>query len=79
MFALFLASFMFLWTADNHEYLSRVTGADWEYVGVQNRTHGHQPDGSFALTMKSDGRRFILFKQKARLTERANSNRQPVQ
>ncbi len=64
MFVLFLAPFLLLWSADNHEFLDRVTGADWEYVGVRERAPGPQPDGSYALTMESDGKTFILFKQK---------------
>ncbi len=64
MFVLFLAPFVLLWTADNHEFLDRVTGAEWEYVGVQERAPGPQPDGSYALTMESEGKTFILFKQK---------------
>ena len=69
MFALFLAPFIFFWTADNHEYLQRVTGADWQYVGVRERAHGHQSDGSYALTLEVDGKSFILFKQKPLETE----------
>ncbi len=69
MFVLFLAPGVLLWTADNHEFLDRVTGAEWEYVGVQERVHGPQPDGSFALTMETDGKSFILFKQKPVETE----------
>lgn len=64
MFVLFLAPFVLLWTADNHEFLDRVTGAEWEYVGVRERAPGLQPDDSYALTMESDGKTFILFKQK---------------
>ncbi len=64
MFALFLVPLVLLWSADNHEFLDRVTSADWDYVGVRERAPGPQPDGSYALTMESDGKTFILFQQK---------------
>lgn len=63
MFAFILFPLALIWAADDHEFLERVTDADWEYVGYTERTPGLQPDGSYALTLESDGRTFILFKQ----------------
>ena len=37
MVAFILAPFVFLWTADNNEFLEKVTDADWEYIGYQER------------------------------------------
>ncbi len=66
MFAFILAPFVFLWTVDNSEFLEKVTDADWQYVGYQERTPGPQPDGSYAVTLEVDGKPFILFKQDPR-------------
>ena len=64
MFAFIFAPLVFLWTADNHEFLGHVTDAEWEYVGIHERAPGPQADGSYALTMQSGGKPFIIFKQK---------------
>jgi len=64
MFAFILIPLALLWTADDHPFLERVTKADWEYVGYTERKPGLQPSGSYALTLESDGKTFILFKQK---------------
>ncbi len=64
MFALIFVPFMLLWTADNHEFFEMMTEAEWEYVAYQERVPGPQPDGSYAVTLESDGKTFILFKQR---------------
>ncbi len=64
MFALIFVPFMLLWTADNHEFLEMMTEAEWEYVAYQERAPGPQPGGSYAVTLESDGKTFILFKQR---------------
>ncbi|MDD9876397.1 MAG: hypothetical protein OXR84_03030 [Magnetovibrio sp.] len=63
MVALILAAVTGLWTADNHQFLRKVTDAAWEYVGLQERQPGRQADGAEAVTLEADGRTFILFKQ----------------
>ena len=65
MFAFIIVPLALLWAADDHEFLERVTDADWEYVGYTDRTPGLQPDGSYALTLESEGKAFILFKQQS--------------
>ena len=63
MVAFILAPFVLLWTVDNQEFFEKMTDAEWNYVGYQERTPGPQPDGSYALTLESDGKTFILYKQ----------------
>ena len=65
MFAFILFPLAVLWAADDHEFLERVTNADWEYVGYTERKPGLQPNGSYALTLESEGKTFILFKQRS--------------
>ena len=65
MFALLLAPFAAFWSVDNSDYLKKLTGAEWEYVGYQQRQPGLQKDGAMALTMDVDGTSFILFKQRS--------------
>ena len=64
MVVFILAPFVFLWTADNNEFLEKVTDADWEYIGYQDPPPGPQPDGSYAVTFEVDGKTFVLFKQR---------------
>ena len=70
MFALLLAPFAALWSVDNSEFLQKMSSAEWEYVGVQERQNGAQKDGSAAMTVEVDGRSFILFKQRPLRSER---------
>jgi len=64
MFAFLLVPFAALWSVDNSDYLQKMTNAEWEYVGYQERHNGLQHDGSAAMTMEIGGKSFILFKQR---------------
>lgn len=63
MFALALIPFAALWAADNQEFLSNVTDAPWEYVGVVERDAGTQPNGAVSVPLSTEAQSFILFKQ----------------
>ena len=65
MFALILVPVALLWSAENSEFLTKVSDAPWEYVGRTARAPGPGNDGSAALTMEMNGETFILFKQRA--------------
>jgi len=72
MIALMLISITSLWTADNEAFLTNTSPGDWEYVGYTERQPGEQADGAYALTAKSQGKTFILFKQRPKLREVAD-------
>lgn len=63
MFAFIFVPLAILWSANDHPFLERVSGADWEYVGYVERKPGLQQNGSYTLTLESEGKTFILFKQ----------------
>jgi hypothetical protein len=63
MFALALIPFAALWVADNQDFLSNVTDAPWEYVGVVERDAGTQPTGAVSVPLSTEAQSYILFKQ----------------
>ena len=71
MFALLLIPIATLWISDNSEFLAKVTDAPWQYVGVEERRRGVQPDGSEAVPLEVSGHSFIIFKQMPRTEQSA--------
>lgn len=65
MVALILVPFLVLTAVDNDDFLARVTDAEWRFVGIQHRQSGIQDDGSVALPLQTDGKSYILFKQRS--------------
>jgi len=72
MIALMLISITSLWTADNEAFLTHAKPGNWEYVGYTERLPGAQTDGSYALTAQTQGKTFILFKQRPKVREVAD-------
>ncbi len=63
MFALLLVPFAALLTAENQDFLAKVTEAPWHYVGVQERRPGPQTDGAETAPLRVGDYSYILFKQ----------------